>query len=503
MLAGDSLRRILLAFTGGPVRGVALGTFLTVLVQSSHVTTVATIGFVSAGLISFEQSLGVIFGANLGTTSIGWIVSLLGFKMKIAVIAMFILLAGAALRVLGSGRAAKIGTILAGFALIFIGVDLIQNGMGSSAGIFSLTGFATDSLTSRLALCGIGILMTVITQSSGAALTITLSALALGQIDLLQGALLVIGQNIGTTLTAALAGIGAAPAARKTALSHIMFNVITGIIVFLFIDFYAAGLTAFFARIHRTDALLELSLFHTAFNFTGIVLLLPAARPFSRLLDRMMPPGRTPFTENLDRHVTALPALAVEAARRSCLQVATASAGGILRRIGGDAPDEKLTADASGAIQRIREFMSSVHASQGVDYERQRSISILHATEHLEYLVDLMREPHSLALARESAIAVSMRTEIERILAEIPRTGEYVRTDHIRAIADEAARFRKAEREKVLGDLAAGAMTPDAAFALIEEYRWFERISYRLSRTMHYLLPEERRQSRRRKARVE
>ncbi|HNW31005.1 MAG TPA: Na/Pi symporter, partial [Spirochaetota bacterium] len=128
-LAGDTLRRTLSKFTGGTLSSITSGAFITALLQSSHATIITTIGFVSAGLITFHQSLGIILGAHLGTTSTGWIVSLLGMKLKLGTVALPIVGVGAILRLIGKDRIASTGLVVAGLGLIFFGIDVLQTGM--------------------------------------------------------------------------------------------------------------------------------------------------------------------------------------------------------------------------------------------------------------------------------------------------------------------------------------------------------------------------------------
>jgi len=137
--AGDSLRRALVRFTGRPSKAFAAGAVATSLVQSSSATTVAVIGFVSAGLLTFPQAVGVVIGASLGTTSTGWIVSVLGLKVSVGLYALPLVGIGAFLRLLATGRWRSFGTALAGFGLIFIGIDTLQDAMGGLSGLFNLS----------------------------------------------------------------------------------------------------------------------------------------------------------------------------------------------------------------------------------------------------------------------------------------------------------------------------------------------------------------------------
>jgi phosphate:Na+ symporter len=209
-----------------------------------------TIGFVSAGLLSFSSALGVIVGANVGTTSTGWIVSLLGFKLNVGQVALPFIGVGALLRLLFDGRRAHLGMALAGFGLIFIGIDVLQEGMGGLAQRIDLSSFPATTLASRLLLILIGAVMTVLLQSSSAAVALTLTALNSQAIDLEQSAYLVIGQNLGTTVTAVLAAVGASVPARRTALGHILFNALTGLLAFVSVR-YLLLLVAFLGSTGR------------------------------------------------------------------------------------------------------------------------------------------------------------------------------------------------------------------------------------------------------------
>nr|HPI24099.1 Na/Pi symporter [Spirochaetota bacterium] len=231
-LAGDSLRRALARFTGGRVTSVISGAGVTAVIQSSSATIFATIGFVSAGLISFEQSIGIILGANLGTTSTSWIVTYLGFKFKIGIVSYPLIALGALLKLFASHRFSAAGIIMAGFGMIFAGIEMMQAAMASAA-VFNLAGIGGATLPERIALLGLGVAMTLLLQSSSAAIAVTLAALGAGSITILQAAVLAIGQNIGTTVISSIGAIGAATQAKRTALAHVAFNLITGASVFL------------------------------------------------------------------------------------------------------------------------------------------------------------------------------------------------------------------------------------------------------------------------------
>ena len=194
-LADNALRTLLRRSTSSPVGGATAGALATAVLQSSSATTVATVGFVGAGLISFPNALGIIFGANIGTTITDWMVAVLGFKLHLGTVVTPLVLLGALLRVIGSGRWRHIGWALAGFSLLFIGIDAMQQGMTALEDIVSPTDFPSNTLFGRLQLVFIGIAITLVTQSLSAGVAVALAALSAGSISFPQAAAMVIGMN--------------------------------------------------------------------------------------------------------------------------------------------------------------------------------------------------------------------------------------------------------------------------------------------------------------------
>src|SRR5215467_750207 len=213
-LAGDSLRRALQAMVGGRLSSIISGALFTVLIQSSTATTLTAIGFVSAGLVTFTQAVGVIIGATFGTTSTPWLVAIFGFRLRISAFAMPMIGIGAFLWLVAKGKTRSAGAILAGFGLLFVGIDYLQNGMEGISWI----------------LAGVGILMSIVMQSSSAAAAATLVALNAGSLTFDQACAMIVGQSVGTAATSAMVAIGAALAVRRAALAHIVYNVAVGII---------------------------------------------------------------------------------------------------------------------------------------------------------------------------------------------------------------------------------------------------------------------------------
>lgn len=317
-MAGDGLRLWLSRFTGSPTKAMFSGIGFTILVQSSTATTLATIGFVSAGVLSFVQAIGVIIGANIGTTSTGWMVAFLGIKFSISAFALPMIAIGAMIKLLSKDKVSMIGIFLAGFGLLFLGIDFLQEAMASFANQADLAQWSNDSLSTRLILVVIGIVMTIILQSSTAAITTTLAALASQAIDLPQALALVIGQNIGTVATAVLAVFGASVSAQRTAAVHVVFNVITAVAAF----FGLMPLTLLLVEqgIITWDGTVIIAAFHTAFSLMGALIFMPFTHQLQKLIEWLLPERDSLGTRFLDESLFELPAVAIGATRDALCQ---------------------------------------------------------------------------------------------------------------------------------------------------------------------------------------
>lgn len=490
--AGDALKGILARFTGGPVSSVVSGATLTALVQSSSATVLTTIGFVSAGLLTFPQAVGVIFGANLGTTSTGWIVSLLGLKLNVGVLAFPLVGAGALMRLLGRGRVPSVGLAIAGFGLIFVGIDVLQSGLETLGGRIDLSELAGSGLRDRFLLVGIGVVMTVVMQSSSAAVATTLTALYTGTIGIEQAAALVVGQNVGTTVTAGLAAIGATVPARRTALAHVLFNVVTGSIAFfliptvLHLELWLGGVFG------GAEPALVIAGFHTGFNVLGVALLLPFIRPFSRLVTRLVPDRGPALTRFLDPSLVEIPAVAVEATRRTVLEVAGTLVE-VLRRAA-DRPDRRLLPletleSADSALAESRRFLARLHG-RDAPHDENWHLSLLHAIDHLDRLIERLRTGTPARPVHEEAFdrlrtraAVDLKVVLDWLRS---RDGDPPPFES-EALASEVARLRRTERRRILEATAAGAVDPDTALAQLEAMRWLDSSLYHVWRTVHHL----------------
>lgn len=475
--AGGALRSILERFARTPARAVLSGASITALVQSSSATTLTTIGFVSAGLLSFPQAVGLIFGANLGTTSTGWLVAVLGFKVDMGAFAFPLVGAGALMRLLAPGRWAHGGMALAGFGLIFVGIDALQDGMAVFADRIDPASMPGASLGGRFALVLIGAVMTVVMQSSSAAVATTLTALHAGGIGVEQAALLVIGQNLGTSVKAMLAAIGGGVPVRRTAVAHTMFNLITAALALLFFPILLAGALAVSGE---ADPALAVALFHTGFNLLGVAVLFPVLNRFASMVERLVPESRPSLTRNLDPAVAQVPEVAVEAATRSALAVARLLASELARHLRGAAgivaskPRGMREADeVPQALVEIRGFLALTHAHPGGGDDLARHLSLLHAVDHLDRLDDLRRDFEELGRIPPELLEVARR--VAEMLDDWIETGD---VESVAGFSRALAEERRARRARTLEHEAVGETSAEAARLSILHVKRMDRIVY-------------------------
>ncbi len=281
--AGDSLRKILTAMTTNRVTGVLTGVLITALIQSSSATTVMVVSFVNAGLLTLTQSIGVIMGANIGTTVTAWIISALGFKVDISAFALPLLAFAIPLFFSGKSSRKSVGEFIFGFSFLFMGLANLKNNapdLSANPDMLAFVQNYTDmGFFSILLFLFIGAILTMIVQASAATMAITLIMCANGWIDYHLGVALVLGENIGTTITANLAALTGNTQARRAALAHLMFNLF-GVAWVLIIFYPFTGAVSWFVThvMKVTDPAVavsfKLAAFHTAFNISNTFIMI-------------------------------------------------------------------------------------------------------------------------------------------------------------------------------------------------------------------------------------
>ncbi len=280
------LQNFLKKVTDKLYKSISAGALVTALIQSSSLVSVITISFISAGLISLSGGLGLIFGANIGTTATAWLVAGFGLKIKISALAMPMLIFGLIFSFKKNTTYKGIGNVLAGLGFFFLGIHYMKEGFDVFKNHIDLSQFAISGFFGALIYTGLGIVITTILQSSSATLALILTALSVGQIEYQNALALAIGANVGTTITAVLGSLSSNPAGKRLAVAHLIFNFSTGLIALVFI-FPLASLVNFlsdFLNFSDTDYTLKLALFHTIFNILGVVLMIPFIKKLETFL---------------------------------------------------------------------------------------------------------------------------------------------------------------------------------------------------------------------------
>lgn len=271
------LQKILKNATDKLYKSISLGAIVTAFIQSSSLVSVITISFISAGLISLAGGIGLIFGANIGTTATAWLVAAFGLKIKISALAMPMLVFGIIFSFQNKNSLKGIGNVLAGLGFFFLGIHYMKEGFDVFKGYIDLTQFAVSGFLGVIIYTGIGIVLTTILQSSSATLALILTALAAGQIEYENALALAIGANVGTTITAVLGSLKSNISGKRLAGAHLIFNMVTGLVA-LSLIYPLANLVNYLSdlmRISSTDYTLKLALFHTIFNILGVILMIP------------------------------------------------------------------------------------------------------------------------------------------------------------------------------------------------------------------------------------
>lgn len=308
-LAGGRLERWLARSTGTPVRGLLFGIGGTMLLQSSTLVSLLTIAFVSTGLIHLAGGIAVVFGANLGATSGIWLLALAGQDFSLSTLALPLLVFGVLAGFLGDKSKAA-GRVVLGVAFIFLGIDQLKEGFAGFGNDVDLASIQVGGVAGTLLFAGIGLAVTVVLQSSHATLILTLTALAAGHLGLPQALALAIGANVGSSVSTGFVGmLGGNRSGQRLALAHMIFNGTSALLALVLLVplTWMVGVLAQAAGF-GANPLLQLALFHTLFNATGVALFWPWQARFADMLVRWLPDA----TRNADaperiraRHLTA------------------------------------------------------------------------------------------------------------------------------------------------------------------------------------------------------
>jgi len=493
-LAGERIRSALFRFTKTPVTGAFTGAITTALVQSSSATTVAAVGFVGAGLMTFSNALGIVFGANIGSTITGWMVVLLGFKLSIDMLAFPIILLGILMRLFAKGRWAYAGFAIAGFGLIFVGISTLQDAMTGMRDMLDFSQLPADNLLGRVQLLLLGLVFTILTQSSGAGVALTVTAMFTQLIQFEQAAALVIGMDVGTTFTSFMATIGGTVGAKRTGYSHVIYNLFTAVMALSLITPYIQALEWMSASILEENAEIALVGFHTLFNTLGVILILPFTQPFSRLIKRVIPQNISEHTHRLEPQLLQTPELALGAVQNTLIDLSKAllSELHVLMSAG-------LAGRFYSNLQQLQEeldqtqiYLDRIHLTHSEGHLWKRLVFMIHTFDHLQRLHERCEEESDRAEASKHFPVLSRFSQ--RLEEDIGSLQDYVQKgkwNQAVRCARQLFHFIRQDaetyRHKMVQQMGKGELTADQCRDSLEAIRWMERVSKHLYRISYYL----------------
>lgn len=480
-IAGARLRAVLAYVTRNRLAAILAGTVVTAIIQSSSATSVMTVGFVNAGLLSLTQAIGVIFGANIGTTVTGQLVSLnlSDLAMPAVVIGVVGLLISRRTVTRGLWRT------LLGFGFLFFGMNLMSHELDAVAKLPSFVSFFSsfDCAPSTsgflpfgnvLGAVAVGTICTMIVQSSSATIGITIALAQSGLISIWTAVPIVLGDNIGTTVTAAFAAINTNANARRTALAHALFNVIgTTILVttFIFVFGNAAGVRAP-AFFHLVNACTEGNAFagenpgryvamaHTLFNVTNVIVLSSFIPLLARLCEWIISEKRRQQNRTLEPHLLAAPEVALHAATvaladmtRRAWTVASCSLNSCLGKADVNEDSvQKAEADIDGMQTSIRNYLIEISRRKITDRQAQMIPELIHCVNDAERISDIaLRIYRKTARVRRDGLPDDVRAELNAVVSRV-RTLAHGTVHAVRAGTPSAA--DPAEEERKIQELA-------------------------------------------------
>lgn len=492
-VAGDSLRNLMLRFTKSPYSGAVSGAFMTTMLQSSSATTVTAVGFVGAGIITFSQSLGIIFGANIGSTITGWIVALFGFKFSLGTVVLPLIFFGAVLKLFAKNNLASVGFTLAGFGLIFVGIDTMQDAVKGFENILTPEILPSDSIRGRLLLIAMGIIVTMITQASSAGIAVTLTLLYGGAVNFEQAAALVIGMDVGTTVTAAMATIGGNINARRTGFSHVIYNLLSAVFAFMFITPYIGIWEYIQPDAIRENGEIALVAFHSSFNIISVLIILPFTNIFAKFIKHVIKEKRDVLINELDEELLNEPRIALNMLLQNVMKEYQVILGHMNAILNDNSKYVRMDIQQiQNLLDETHKFADKIHIHYKDDPNWNYLIAIIHIIDHLQRLHERCEEEEDRAVcAKHIEQLQSVVKQLDIIILETISVQETNRwsdvVKHSEELTIKIEQIKQTFREEIANKIASGDLdVPDGSNRL-EAIRWLYRVSIHISRINHYL----------------
>ncbi len=439
--AGSALRSILARWTTSFPRAATSGFLITAMMQSSTAVIFATIGFVNAGFLNLTQAVSVIIGSAAGTTVTSWLVVVVGFDMDIKALAMPLIAIGMFLRILTpGGRRGPLGEALAGLGLFFLGLDLLREMFGDIDSPLLTTQQEAGGYLSLLPFLAGGFFMTLITQSSSAAIAVTLTAVGGGVIPLTGGAAVVIGANIGTTSTSLFASLGATPNARRAAVGHVVFNLTTGVGAFVALPLVMTVVALLVPGPEpASNPALSLAVFHTLIQISGLLLFWPF---IPRLILALEHRFRTQEEDQsrpryLDSTAAGVPSLAVEALYHELQRVHGRARASVQHTLSTEDASLRTIDNDRHVITNLTlavgQFIREAQKADLPDEIAQSLPAGLRVTQYCTEMVEMAREILLLQPQLESLQDEALQSQLNRFRSEAVKVLEAtdsLRDDH-------------------------------------------------------------------------
>ncbi|MGB3277305.1 MAG: Na/Pi symporter [Castellaniella sp.] len=491
--AGGSLRSALVRFTDTSLKACLSGVVVTAVVQSSTATTVTLIGFVSAGLITFTQAIGVVIGASLGNTATGWIVAGLGLKISLGFYTLPMIGVGAMMHLLAAGRWKSMGLALAGFGTLFLGLDTLQEGMQGMASVLSFADLPVGGYGAYFLVMLTGLALTAVLQSSTAAVAMTLTALHAQAINFDQAAALVIGASIGTTLTSALVAIGGSLYAKRTALAYILFNLAAGLIATALLPVLIKLID--YANQHGlAPGALSLAAFHSLFIGIGVAIFLPLTPRFAYWVEKLMPERKDDAAQHLDDSLLGVPTVALEASQRALEDMAVQLVDGYEHLLAGQAGNqiEPTLARIQPVLEHAFDFVTRIQAPPGDAAAAAQQVAQLHAIDHLlrlrARLLDMARASVDFKRPEFQGVVGKSQDLLAQIRAVIALPAPQTTRDWLERIGENAWALTHlstlARQEFLQGTHPGGAAR---TLHTTDVFRWLDRTGRHIWRACHHL----------------
>ena len=482
-LGGTAIRDLVSRAGKRPLRGFAVGAGATAAMQASSSTVLAAMGFASAGLVTTLEAIPVVAGATVGTTSTTWLVATVGASPTVSSALMPLVLVGALLRMLGTGNLRRIGLFLAGIGVIFLGLSVLKGSLGPVVGQLDLDDVDGTTWSGRLWLVGLGLVLSVLMQSSAAPIAIAMTAISDGSLSFGQAAPMVVGASVGTTSTAAIAMVAVGAASRQVGLSWIAVATLGGAIATVGMPFFESVAIAIADR-RGASSTVTLAIFHTLFATVGAFTAIGVRGWLAFMVSRIFPDRRKSL--GLDPALRAVPSAAIEASRRAIAATAVPMVEAARRELADGIAVPSATLDeAREGGQSIDAFLRSIDRQGLTPDDGEQQVACLQALEHLRAIRKLDGRGSLVATARMAELAEARAAAIGASDAAVAWLAAPSGPSPGTALVETATRVsagRAGARGRVLARLSRGEIDPLAADVGLDGLRSIDEYLAHLSR---------------------